>query len=373
MYSRNITVVVLIACLVSIVAGCGGSSNNLSPPAAAGSPGGANTSPAPVSLFSVSTFAGSGLKGSVDGVGSAASFWEPKAIAIDGQGNLYVADYNNQSIRKITSSGVVTTLAGSGASGHQDGPGVTATFTYSLGLTVDLNGNVYVADSANNAIRKITVAGDVTTLAGGAGFGFANGNGAAAKFNFPHDIAVSPNGNLYVTDFSNNVIRKITRDGTVSTYAGTGIKGAADGPAATASFNNPSGIAVDAQENLYIGDYGNNLIRKISVGGIVSTIAGNGTAGNANGTGTFATFTTPASIAIDGGGNLYVPTAGNQIRIISPAGVVSTFAGTGAAGMTNGPALSSTFNLPLSVAVGSNGTVYVADTLNNAIRKITPN
>ena len=207
----------------------GGSSGTVSPEAASGSTRTTNALQVTLTLFSVSTFAGSGPIGSADGVRSAARFWEPKAVALDPQGNLYVADYNNQSIRKITTGGAVTTLAGSGIVGHVDGPGVTATFDHDLWLTADLNGIVYVADSGNDAIRKITAAGVVSTLAGGAAFGFTNGNVTSGKFNYPHGIAVSQNGNLYVTDFSNNVIRKITHDGTVSTYAGTSIQGAADG------------------------------------------------------------------------------------------------------------------------------------------------
>ena len=199
-------------------------------------------------------------------------------MAVDGNGNVYVADYNNNLIRKITSAGVVTTLAGGGspggtAAGHADGTGTSATFSAPYGVAVDANGTVYVADSTNNLIREVTSAGVVTTLAGGGSpggtaAGHADGTGTTATFNVPRNLAIGGSGNLYVTDFGNNLVRMVTPGGVVTTLAGGGSPGGtapghADGTGTSATFNGPRGIAVDANGNVYVADFGNNLIREI--------------------------------------------------------------------------------------------------------------
>ncbi len=332
----------------------------------------------------VSTLAGTpGNYGSSDGTGSAASFEEPFGIAVDASRNLYVADVESNTIRKITSAGVVSTLAGTtGTSGSSDGTGSAASFEVPFGIAVDAGGNLYVADSGNNTIRKITPAGAVSTLAGIAneGCGTANGTNSTASFCEPAGIAVDVGGNVYVADSGNNTIRKITPAGVVSTLAGTaGTWGFADGAGSSATFNYPEGIAVDANGNVYVADTGNETIRKIVIGSdgsaTVSTLAGSaGDCGSSDGTGVAASFCYPADITVDKSGNLYVAdTRNDTIRKITPAGIVSTLAGTaGTAGSSDGTGSAASFNYPGGITVVGDGTLYVADAGNNMVRKITP-
>ena len=279
-------------------------------------------------------------------------------------------EFNNTTTTTAVS---VSTLAGSGVQGAINGTGIYATFYEPTGVAVDAAGNVYVADYRNSLIRKINAAGSVTTLAGGNSAGFANGTGSYALFNLPTGVAVDAAGNVYVADNNNNLIREISSAGAVTTLAGSGAQGGTNGPVAGASFNYPQGVAVDASGNVYVADYGNNLIRKISTAGLVTTLAGKDSAGANNGVDTVATFNQPTSVAVDAGGNVYVADEGNNlIREISPAGVVSTFAGSGAQGATNGTGTKASFNGPTGVAVDASGNVYVADYGNNLVRKISP-
>lgn len=308
--------------------------------------------------------------GSTNGTGTAASFNRPFGIAIDAAGNLYVADEGNDLVRKISTGAVVTTLAGmAGVPGAINGMDTLASFNKPFGVAVDGSGNVYVADAGNNIIRAITPAGLVSTFAGTGKPGGANGTDTAS-FNNPLSVAVDGSGNLYVADYGNDLIRKISPAGVVSTLAGSGAAGSDNGSGTAATFNLPESVAVDASGNVYVADNGNNLIRKITPDGTVSTLAGSGLAGSANGTGAAASFNSPFGIAVDATGNVYVADSGNNlIRKISPAGVVSTFAGNGAKGAVNGSAAS--FNTPSGVAVDAQGNVYVADENNNLIREIT--
>jgi glucose/arabinose dehydrogenase len=274
-------------------------------------------------MGTVTTFAG-GTRGSADGTGADARFNYPERVAIDGDGNLYVADSNNHTIRKITPAGVVTTLAGTAeSSGSADGTGADARFKYPEGVAVDGDGNLYVADRDNNTIRKITPAGVVTTLAGAAGsYGSADGTGADARFSRPIGVAVDGDGNLYVTDRNNQTIRKITPAGVVTTLAGAaGSYGSADGTGADARFSGPVGVAVDGDGNLYVTDSSNHTIRKITPAGVVTTLAGAAESyGFADGTGPLARFNSPVGVAVDGDGNLYVTDRNNHtIRKITPA------------------------------------------------------
>jgi sugar lactone lactonase YvrE len=216
-----------------------------------------------------STFAGTaGVVGSSDGAGAAASFNFPVGIATDGAGNVYVADTNNGTIRKITSAGVVTTLAGTGGNvGSADGTGAAASFSSPRGVAVDRAGNVYVADTYNHTIRKITPGGVASTLAETAGnVGSADGKGAAASFKFPVGVATDGAGNVYVADTDNDTIRKITPVGVETTLTGTaGKAGNANGTGAEASFDSPGGVATDSTGNIYVADTVNNTIRKISL------------------------------------------------------------------------------------------------------------
>jgi sugar lactone lactonase YvrE len=209
----------------------------------------------------VTTFAGSGSYGDTDGTGAAASFRFPHGVAIDAVGNVYVADRNNYKIRKITPMGEVSTLAGSGSLGNADGLGTAASFNYPTGIAIDATGNLYVADSENHKIRKITPAGVVSTLAGSGLPGNTNGTGTSASFKAPLGVTVDAAGNVYVADSQNHKIRKITPAGVVSTFAGSGGAGSTDGAGSVASFNLPAGVAVDASGNVFVADlyYHNNL------------------------------------------------------------------------------------------------------------------
>ncbi|AOZ02058.1 hypothetical protein BKK81_22265 [Cupriavidus sp. USMAHM13] len=322
----------------------------------------------------VSTLAGSTTAGAADGSGTAASFKSPYGVALDTSGNLYVTDSGNSEIRMITPAGVVTTLAGSTTSGSTDGTGAAASFSGPNGIAVDAGGNVYVADANNNKIRKIAPGGVVTTLAGSGTAGFANGTGAAASFRNPHGVAVDAGGNVYVADSGNNQIRKITPLGVVTTLAGSSTAGSADGTGASASFSNPLGVAVDASGNVYVADTGNSRIRSITpIGGVVTTLAGSSTFGFVDGTGTAAVFQFPYALALDARGNVYVADTDNSaIRKVTAAGVVTTLAGSGKTGSANGYGKAASFWGATGIAVDASGTIYVADMNNNQIRLIQP-
>ncbi len=320
----------------------------------------------------VTTLAGSGATGSADGAGAVATFYFPSSVAVDSSGNVYVADTLNRKIRKVTTGGAVVTLAGSGARGSADGTSAAATFELPLGVAVDSSGNVYVADADNNKIRKVTPAGVVTTFAGSGGRGSTDGVSALAAFDYPEGVAVDPTGTVYVGDVGNHKIRKISPAGTVSTLAGSGAPGSADGTGSAATFDGPSGLAVDSSGTLYVADVNSNKIRKITPDGAVTTLAGSGVRGGADGVGTAATFDGPAGVAVDSSGNIYVADLNNnKIRKITSAGQVSTLAGSGPAGSADGAGPDATFNSPAGVAVDSGASLYVADFYNNKIRKIT--
>jgi hypothetical protein len=322
----------------------------------------------------VSTFAGSVAAGATNGTGIAATFTFPSSLAFGGPTELFVGDFGNGLIRTINvSSAAVSTFAGNGTQGLVNGSLANAEFNGTANIVLDGSGNLFVGDEENNVIREITTGGQVVTLAGSGTAGYMDGPATKAEFNFPEGLVVDGSGNLYVADGHNNVIRKIViSTGVVSTYAGTGTPGFANGALSSATFNDPYGMALDASGNIYVADILNNSIRKITVAtGIVSTYAGSGTKGFTNGSAATASFNYPLGCAFDSDGNLYVcDTYNNVIRKISAGGTVSTFAGTGTQGLTDGPASSAAFNFPIGVAVSGNG-IYVADTHNNAIRKIT--
>jgi hypothetical protein len=327
----------------------------------------------------VTTVAGTGSTGSADNTtGTSASFNQPSGITTDGT-NLYVADSMNNLIRKIViSTGVVTTVAGTGSNGSANGTGTSASFNYPSGITTD-GTNLYVADSNNHLIRKIVIStGVVTTVAGVAGStGSAdNTTGTSASFNYPSGITTDGT-NLYVAETSNHLIRKIViSTGVVTTVAGTGSSGSANGTGTSASFDNPNEITTDGT-NLYVADSNNHLIRKIVIStGVVTTLAGTGSSGCANGTGTSASFNAPNGITTDGT-NLYVGETNNHIirKIVISTGVVTTVAGTVSSactvssGSANGTGTSASFNQPSEITTdGIN--LYVADLGNHLIRQI---
>jgi sugar lactone lactonase YvrE len=269
----------------------------------------------------VSTVAGTGIWGKLDGTSNVAMFTDIWGIAVDKRGNgmVYVTDSNNHNVRSITSQGVVSTLAGSGQAGSTDGAAAQSSFFWPAGLVTDAFGTIYIAGNFDLKIRIIKN-GVVSTLAGTGGTGFADGPGSVATFgSWPAGVALDASGNIYVADSGNNKIRKIDSRGTVTTFAGSGATGSADGAAATASFNRPYRLAIDASGNLYVSDQSNNKIRKITPQGVVSTLAGTGAQGDADGAGAVATFSTPGGIAVDAAGNVYVADAGNhKIRKLVP-------------------------------------------------------
>jgi len=327
----------------------------------------------------VTTFAGSaGNPGTADGPGNVARFTFPSGVATDVAGSVYVADSGNQTIRKITPQGVVTTIAGSpGIEGTADGIGSAAHFDFPDGLALDSAGNIYVADAINNAIRKITPSGQVTTLAGSKGSqGSADGRGSAAMFNAPRDIAIDASGVIYVADEFNNTIRRVTAAGDVTTFAGqSGAEGALDGVGTSARFNDPWGLGIDLLGNLYVADRGNNAIREISPQGLVTTLGSLAVReGSADGFGTNARFHSPHGIAVDRLGNVFVADLLNHtIRKIASTGEVTTFAGTaGVSGDADGVGAAARFDGPTAIAIDASGNLFVVDEFNYTIRKITP-
>lgn len=341
--------------------------------------------------YTFSTIAGVAQNGgSANGTNSGALFYYPVNIALDRAGNMFVADTYNHTIRKMTPSGtnwIVTTIAGaSGDPGSVNGLGGDARFFRPYGVAVDAAGNVFVADTLNDQLRKLTPAGTnwlVTTIAGSAGNpGNVNGTNTDARFNGPNGIAVDATGSVYVADLFNHVIRKATPAGTnyvVSTIAGlTGSSGSADGTNTDARFNLPIDVDVDIAGNVYVVDHLNSTIRKITPTGtnwVVITVAGSaGNTGSTDGTGTAARFNFPRSVAVDNAGNLHVvDSANNTMRRITATGVVTTVAGTpGADGSTDDTGGVARFSDPRGVAVDSAGTLFVADYANHTIRKGTP-
>jgi sugar lactone lactonase YvrE len=310
---------------------------------------------------------------SADGTGSSARFNNPEGIAADQAGNLYVAERASSTIRKVTAQGVVTTLAGTtGAEGSADGTGAAARFRTPSRLEADQSGNLFVTDLGNSTIRKITPDGVVTTVAGTAGVcGTADGTGTAAQFCQPQGIAIDQSNNLYVTDTINHTVRKIDPAGVVTTLAGTaGVCGSADGLATAAQFCQPQDIAVDNLGNLYVADTANSTIRKITAAGLVTTLAGRaGECGTADGSGTAARFCLENGIAVDKAGNLFVADTGNStIRKITAAGVVSTLAGVaGNSGNVLGP-LPGGLDHPLGITVTDTNTLAV--TSHNLVLKV---
>jgi len=337
------------------------------------------------SVGTVSTLAGmAGMPGSAEGTGSAARFNLPQGAAVDGSGNIYVADTFNQTIRKVIPSGslgTTSTLAGLAAGiGSTDGTGTVARFNNPFGAAVDGAGNTYVADKNNHTIRKITSAGVVSTLAGSAGIpGAVDGPGGTARFRSPGGVALDGSGNVYVADTGNHTIRKITPAGVVGPLAGTaGLQGQTDGTGSAARFNSPQGVAADGSGNVYVADSSNCTIRKITSAGVVSTPAGTPLSCTfADGTGGVARFSLPQAIASDALGNLYVADTFNQtirkVVISGSFGTVSTLAGSaGMPSFADGIGNVARFNTPQGVTVDGTGNLYVADSGNHTIRKVTP-
>ncbi len=317
----------------------------------------------------VDTPAGSGVAGYKDTTGMGAQFNVPLGVDALDDGTAYVADTNNHRIRKIAADGSVTTLAGSGNAGFLDANGALAWFSSPADVGHDAAGNVYVVDRDNHAVRKITADGTVSTVAGSGAPGIVDDKGAKAKFNTPYSLAVAPSGVVYVADYGNHRIRKVAVDGTVTTLAGSSL-GYADGSGAAAKFNQPIGIGMDRAGTLYVAEYSGHRLRKVTADGVVTTIAGTGVAGSKDGDPSVASFYYPWGIAVDNAGVIYVADRyNNRIRRVEP-GLVSTWAGTGGAGYKDGNAMAALFNYPVNLAITAQGSVWVADGNNSRIRRV---
>ena len=325
-----------------------------------------------IKTLTVTTLAGTGASGSNDGAGNVATFSGVWSATPDGNGNYFISDPNNSRIRKMTADGTVSTYTGSAGFGNTNGNLSTAKFGSPYDVTFDKAGNMYVCDLALNNIRKIATDGTVTNFAGdvSGNAGSTDATGTAARFSAPLGIVADANDNLYVVDVNNNKIRKITPAGVVTTFAGSGSMGSADGTGTAASFNTPWSLAIDAGGTLYVTDAGNNKIRKITTAGVVSTLAGSGSIGSADGPGATASFKSPAGIAVDGSGNCWVTDNNGRIRYITPAGLVYTLAGNGNYSSVDGVGNFSSFANPLGIDIGTGGVLIVVDNATNKIRKI---
>ncbi|MES2697366.1 MAG: hypothetical protein V4773_28125, partial [Verrucomicrobiota bacterium] len=314
--------------------------------------------------YVVSTLAGTpGTTGNVDATGAAARFNDPVGIAVDGLGNLYLTEMNNEGVRRITPAGVVSTFTANG----QD----------ALGLAFDNSGNIVSANHGRHVIGRFSATGAWTQLAGQSHVaGAANGTGAGATFNGPHGIVRDSAGNYYVSDSINHTIRKIAPGWVVTTLAGSpGLTGSANGTGAAARFNSPTGIAVDGSGNLYVAEYDNHTVRKITPAGVVTTFAGvAGVSGSDDGSGAGARFWHPIALAVDASGNVFVGELGSPtIRKITPAGVVTTIAGQpGSYGASDGLGRNARFVYPYAMTLDAAGNLYVADASKNTIRKLMP-
>jgi sugar lactone lactonase YvrE len=321
----------------------------------------------------VTTFAGTSLPGFANGPAATAKFLSPRDVAFDGTGNLLVLDNGNSRIRKIDASGNVTTFAGSGTRGLVNGPALSAQFESLSGIAVDDAGNVFVSDSLNNVIRKVGLSGTVTTFAGKktpfAG-SFSDGGPTAARFDGPQGLAFDQSGNLLVSDSSNFRIRKVDPNGNVTTLAGTGTYGTLNGASNVAQFSGALGITVDSTGNVLVADVDANQIRKIDSSGNVTTLAGSGTRGFADGPGATAQFKNPYDVEADGLGNVYVADGNNnRIRRIDSSGNVTTLAGDGTYGFADGGAALAQFKFPTGIALDGNS-LFVADYSNYRVRRV---
>ncbi len=350
-------------------------------------------------LGNISTLAGSGTYGygGDGGAATVAQLQYPNSVAVDASGNIYISDEQNYRIRKVAAAtGIITTVAGNGTSGYSGDGGIAtqAKLSEPHGIAIDGSGNLYIADTSSNCIRKVASSGIITTFAGicdgwGGGYSGDGGQATSALLFLPLSVAVDGSGNVYIADSANSLIRKVTTNGIISTIGGscTGYSsynfctkprgyGGDGGPATSATLNYPTGISVDGSGNVYFSDYKNYRVRKIAAGtSIITTVAGNGTSGYSGdgGAATAAEVSKPWGVAVDSSGNIYVADWMNQsVRKITSAGVINTIAGNGTAGYSGdgGAATSAAMEDPEGVAIDRSGNLYIADTDNNRIRVV---
>ncbi|MEU0162336.1 RICIN domain-containing protein [Streptomyces sp. NPDC006261] len=331
----------------------------------------------------ISTVAGIGVAGfkGDNELAVTAQLNRPYGIALDSTGSLYFSDYNNHRVRKISTDGKISTVVGAGAGYRGDrGPAVSAQLNCPREVAVDAAGSVYITDAANHRVRVITTDGKIDTVAGTgtAGYSGDGGPAAGAQLNYPLGVAVDSTGILYISDHGNHRVRKISTDGKISTVAGTGVGGfkGDDGPAVSAQLNGPYALAVDDADILYITDGNNHRVRKVAADGAISTVAGKGTAGFSGdgGPAMSAQLNLPLGVVVDSAGALYISDYNNhRVRKVSPDGKITTFAGKGTAGFggDGGPAAAAQLNNPFGLAVDCVDTLYIADHLNNRVRKVS--
>jgi sugar lactone lactonase YvrE len=335
--------------------------------------------------YTINTIAGTGTTGYFGDGGQAvlAQFDTPYTTCVDTLGNVYIADPGNNRIRKVSTSGLITTVAGNGTSGFSgDGGNATlAQLNYPSNICIDRTGNLYVIDGGTR-VRKISTSNIITTIAGNGTSGFSGDGGSAllAQFNFANGIAIDTSHNIYITDYGNNRIRKVTATGTITTIAGNGTSGySGDGGLATnAEIAWVAGIAVDFAGNVFITDNLNNVVRKIANNNIISTVAGNGTSGFSgdNSLAVTAQLNSPYALAIDASNNLYISdNVNNRIRVVSTNSIITTIAGNGSQSFTGDGSLatSASLNGPNGITVNKFGTIYFVDQGNSRVRSLTPN
>ena len=348
--------------------------------------------------FTISALAGTGIAGfSGDGGPATAArvnlfgsvSLAPGGVAVDSSGAIYLGDSVNHRIRKITPAGIISTFAGTGIAGFSGdgGAAISARLNQPGGLAFDTQGNLYIADSQNGSVRRVTPGGVISTVAGTGSPGLGTGDGGPAtsgRMFRVYAVAVDSQGNLYIPDTFNNKVRKVNSAGIISTFAGNGNGGfSGDGSqATTAQLNEPYAVAADASGNVYIVDAHNNRVRKVAANGVITTVAGNGSLGFGGDGGPatsaplpFSTSGISGGLAVDAAGNLYITDSNNnRIRKVTSGGIISTIAGTGSPGSNGdgGAALSATMDQPIGLALGPAGSLLFADTFNNRFRKLTP-
>ena len=336
----------------------------------------------------ISTVAGTGTAGfgGDGGPATSAQLNIPRAVAVDSSGNLFIADWGNGRIRKVDTSGTISTVAGNGTAGFSGdgGPATSAKLNIPRGVAVDSSGNLFIADWSNGRIRKVDTSGTISTVAGDGTFGFGGDGGPAtsAQLSFPTGVAVDSSGNLFIADTANHRIRKVDTSGTISTVAGNGTAGFSGdgGPATSAKLNFPFGVAVDSSGNLFIADHFNHRVRKVDTSGNIDTVAGTGATGpfaggfsDDGGPATSAALNLPDGVAVDSSGNLFIADSiNNRIRKVDTSGNISTVAGDGTQGFSGdgGPATSAQLFFPTGVALDSSGNLFIADLNNHRIRKL---